>query len=196
MAYVKTTWRPRGDPLGETTFTSTRMNNIEQGIADAHAGIRKAPSCRLAHTGNWTGGDTGGFVNLAGGWNVEVWDNDNMHDAAVNPDRITFRTAGIYVVAFSANMDSGAGERFGCIRANLAGQTGGELEIDRDQKAAFANDVVAVKCVTPLIAAVNDYCYVQLGSYQKGSAWNAGANLGTGNYGEPWFAAWKIGDLA
>lgn len=39
LSYVKQIWRPRADPLGETKFTSARMNHMEDGIQGSSAPI-------------------------------------------------------------------------------------------------------------------------------------------------------------
>jgi hypothetical protein len=61
MAYTKTTWvADDGSGTVGTRFTAGRMNNIEQGIADAHASIAAVPAAgSLQYIGDLTDGGAG-----------------------------------------------------------------------------------------------------------------------------------------
>ncbi|MBA7542420.1 hypothetical protein ES705_34741 [subsurface metagenome] len=66
--------------------------------------------CRVYHNAHQN--VDGGVWAVTLNFNSEVYDTDGMHDNAVNNERITFKTAGIYLVIFQMKWSaSGAGRR-------------------------------------------------------------------------------------
>ena len=100
-------------------------------------------------------------------WDTERWDDDNMHDNATNPSRITIKSEGRYqlevVVHFDANSD---GTR--CVRISKNGTT---ADVGRTNLAPIASPFKSMILTTAFEAcSVGDYFIVQV--YQ-----NSGVSL-------------------
>lgn len=78
--------------------------------------IRTPPKCQAYASANTSiANDSGTVVDL----DSERYDNDTMHSAVTNTSRITFNTAGLYVVTFVASFAANAaGDRSAFIRKN------------------------------------------------------------------------------
>jgi len=88
--YVEFLMRPGG-----SSPTASTLSHMEAIMFD-----NSAKACRATRTSNQTGIAINSD-NLAS-WNGEDFDNDNMHDNSTNPSRITFTTAGKYMVLGNA----------------------------------------------------------------------------------------------
>ena len=90
------------DPYrGQMLFNRTTNAYIGRSTSDAWVNINMLadpPSCRVWNNSAITIPDAG-FQLMT--YNQERFDTDSMHDTTVNPGRITFNTAGVYVVSFS-----------------------------------------------------------------------------------------------
>lgn len=61
-------------------------------------------NCRVTRSASLSVADNS-FTTVP--FDVEVFDTDTMHDNSTNPSRITFNTAGVYVVGFNAQFELG-----------------------------------------------------------------------------------------
>jgi hypothetical protein len=115
MAFVKTTWIDDSAP----DMTAAQLNRIEQGIADAHAGLTNTPPFCHCYISSGAAQpqipNTGAYTTIP--FDSEFEDTDNIHDPAVNPSRLTCRTAGIYAIEATLGMDGPTGgDRYAAIR--------------------------------------------------------------------------------
>lgn len=62
------------------------------------------PACRVYHDTTQSMADNAYTVVT---FNQEDFDNDTMHSTSTNPTRITFTTAGVYIVNFHADLAAG-----------------------------------------------------------------------------------------
>lgn len=81
--------------------TTTTMNNEWGGNVSF---LANPPACRLTKSGNQTG--IAHATETALTWDQETYDTDSMHSTSVNTSRITFTTAGIYVVTWTFSVDT------------------------------------------------------------------------------------------
>ena len=85
-------------------------------VRDAVNFLISPPRCKLYRTTN-TSISTGVWTAVA--WNAETFDTDTMHDNTTNNQRITFTTAGTYLITFRAMWASNtAGARSLAIEKN------------------------------------------------------------------------------
>ena len=113
--------RPAVPYTGEALYERDTLRTMRyNGTAWVQDGLLwDPPACRIQSTvaqAVTSGGTT--VLNFT----TERFDTDNMHDNGVNPNRITFTTAGLYAVGFSYLLDSRADYNytFGNIRLNGA----------------------------------------------------------------------------
>jgi len=121
------------------------------------------PSCCAHHsTGQTLANAT--FTNIQ--FDSEIWDNDTMHDVSTNNERITFKTAGLYLVeAHIAYAINATGMRalimyHGAIPVISVGPLA----------SSWPSDYSPVSFATIVKAAVNEYVYMK--GYQS-----SGGNL-------------------
>lgn len=80
------------------------------------------PACRVFHNAAQSIGDAvGGGVQLV--FNSERYDTDNMHSTTVDTGRITFNTAGLYLITFSGTMAASNDYNFAEAYIKLNGTT-------------------------------------------------------------------------
>lgn len=119
-------------------------------------------------------------------FNSERYDTDSMHSTSVNTSRITFNTAGLYVVGFLLEFTAAA-DYFLCY-ASL--RLNGTTQIDEASSFGIASAASAVKlrAVTTYKFAANDY--LEIRAYQDNTA-NAARNLQVAGQRAPEFwATW------
>lgn len=104
--------------------------------------------CRVYKTADQAVSSGGGPVKVT--WNAENFDTDTMHDNVTNNTRITFKTAGIYVVLFQLNYTSTPAE----ISASILLNNTTQIAKSSVQQTTFNCDVL---CGTIYSFAVNDY---------------------------------------
>jgi hypothetical protein len=116
--------------------------------------ISLIPACHVTHNAHQAI-PNGAVTALT--FNTERFDTDLIHDPAVNPTRLTCRTAGIYEIGASVEWDnSGAGvDRILMLKQ-------GAVEVSRDRRAPKAFQTQS--CATLAQLAVNDY--VEVHAYQ------------------------------
>jgi hypothetical protein len=74
-------------------LTATNFNNVLTNIGN----YRVPPMVRLTGSANLTSYTSGNVIT----YNTETYDTDDMHSTSTNTSRITFQTAGVYLVVFS-----------------------------------------------------------------------------------------------
>ena len=119
---------PRVDPATDNLWTLAGDGNLVE-LPDY---IRNPPRCSAYNSANQsTTNDTPFVVAL----NSEYYDSATMHDTATNNSRVTFLTAGVYVVTFAGSFAANAtGDRSALIRKN-----GNEFLGGSEKKAASAS---------------------------------------------------------
>lgn len=145
--------------------------------------LANPPSVRVYHNASQnllTGTDT------AVTFNSERWDTDTMHDPAVNPTRITFKTAGLYVVQAGIRIQFNAtGYRQLYFRLNGPTNFVGAYELHDAEVNSSQPDIFTMSTIWKF--AVNDY--IELMALQ-----NSGATLTIDSAtGSPEMAATWIG---
>lgn len=87
--------------VAATTLTASQMNgNIRDNLIQLH----DAPSARVHRT---TAQAIAAGVTESLSFNSERYDNDTIHDVSTTPQRLTCRTAGVYLITGSVEWDSG-----------------------------------------------------------------------------------------
>ena len=156
---------------GNTPLSAARMNDIEQGIFDAHY----MPAVRVFH--NAAQSTTTG-VDFTLAFNSDRFDqasnaSDTMHDTVTNNSRLTCRYGGVYEikgnVEFAAN---GTGSRVAKIKLN------GTTVIAQMRIVAAASDNHALQVSCAYALALNDYVELVV-QQSSGGALNVNS---TGNY--------------
>lgn len=86
--------------------------------------VSSPPRCHVTHNANQS---VANDTNVVLAFNTERYDTDTMHDTATNNSRITFTTAGLYIVTLIATFasTSAAGDRALYIRKNGRDYLGG-----------------------------------------------------------------------
>lgn len=108
-----------------TTITSAWGNSVKS----ATDFLANPPACRVYH--NTTQSLTTA-VETPLIFNSERWDTDAMHDTVTNNGRITFNTAGLYVIGLNVNYAANTvGTRYTSIRLN-----GGATYLQQDTRGA------------------------------------------------------------
>jgi hypothetical protein len=145
------------------------------------------PACRVTRTAVQGIPDAGTPTAVA--FTSERFDNDGMHDNATNNSRITFISAGIYVVGFHG-MLAAAGDY---VRAFCIIRLNGATELCRSTAAVAATATPQMDVSTVDSFAAGDY--VEALVFQDNAA-NAARNLEQTDRRSPEFYAARIGELA
>jgi hypothetical protein len=131
-------------------------------LADNSSYIKSStPACAVYNGGAQTI-TTGVLTSLT--WNSEEYDNDSIHDVIINPERLTIKTAGRYLI-------------FGFVRfeSNATGTRG--IEIIKDGISTLVErykDACSTNCGLT-IATVDDF---EVGDYIELDVWqDSGGNL-------------------
>lgn len=139
IPYVKGTWAD-----GSTTVSAARMNNLEQGVTDAH----QMPSARVFNSATISvANNTETFLTF----NSERWDTDTIHDTSSNTSRLTCKSAGKYFI--SGNVEWASSPGIPLIRIKYNGST----IIAAHQVALSTGDYRIQQIQTVWDMAVNDY---------------------------------------
>jgi hypothetical protein len=129
-----------GDILTAATMTDVQTNLTNQ---------RVPPMVKCTRSGV----DSGYTAEKTVPWNgTDEYDTDGMHDPASNNERITFNTAGVYVVTFAVRISHTGSPAYldALIRLN------GSDNIGEDYRTPTASAYAAVVSIT-LNASVSDY---------------------------------------
>jgi hypothetical protein len=145
------------------------------------------PACRVTRTAAQSIADA---TTTAVAFTTERFDNDGMHDNSTNNSRITFISAGIYVVGFHGLLAGGNDyiRCFAMLRVN------GATEIARGPQVSTATSVQP-QIMANTIHSFNAGDYVEALVFQDNSA-NAARNLEQTDDRSPEFYAARIGELA
>lgn len=139
--------------------------------------LANPPACRVYSSGSFSHASSGSAQPIT--FNSERYDTDSMHSTSVNTDRVTFTTAGLYLVEGGVQWDANAtGVRYLAIRLN--GST-----IIRLRQDNAVNDLGQLVSTVYKFAAAD---YVQLMAFQ-----NSGATrtiIAAGNYTPELSATW------
>lgn len=143
-----------GDLLTATAW-NTQATNVNN--------YRVPPICRVYRAAALNQTANGAAQTIA--FDTESVDTDAMHDTVTNTTRITFNTAGVYMVGGSvAFTPNSTGVRAAKITVN------GTTDIAYADQQSAAAAASAIHVVTSYSFAANDY--IELGGYQ-----NSGGNL-------------------
>jgi len=147
--------------------------------------VRDPPACRVYNSANLS------IVNTTVTtvtYDSERWDTDTMHSTSSNTSRITFTTAGLYLVGFHGRLDSGTDYS----RAYADIYLNGATVIARYDRRATTNDVrdPAMEVVTKYKFAAADYVEARV-LQTNGAA--AARNLVTAANESPEFWAVRVG---
>jgi hypothetical protein len=117
-------------------------------------------------------------------FDTERFDTDSMHSTVTNTGRITFNTAGLYVVAALVNYaNNAAGVRYTYIRHN------GANYVTADTRAATNGLATIVNVAAVMKVAAGDYAEVR--AYQSsGGALNVSASSATDWTSADFMATW------
>lgn len=160
-----------------TTITTAWGNSVKA----ATDFLANPPACRVYNNVNQSIPVGGSGTFLA--FNTERFDTNTMHDTVTNNGRITFNTAGLYVVSFSGSWAAVAGgiRVFELWLNGLTTKLAGWLD-----SPPSATDARAATITTLWKMAAGDY--VQALAYQtSGGALNV---VGTGNTFPEFSAVW------
>lgn len=154
----KSTWNSKVDPGDLATVATSGAYSDLTGkpTIPSHLGDLGVPICRARHSGAQSI-NTGTETVLA--FNAEDFDTDTMHDNSTNNSRITFNTAGKYLIIARVPWDSSAtGRRKTIFRKN------GTTQIEDFSYAPVASAGDTTKSVVSGIYefAANDYLEVQV----------------------------------
>lgn len=144
------------------------------------------PACRVYHNANQS--ITNAVVTVVA-FNSERYDTDTMHDTATNNSRITIKTAGLYIVTFTAVFAVGTDYTMTDQWFRMNGAT--PLAVGAKQQSnAGVSASPGLNVTTIYKFAVNDYIEVMV--EQRNGVPNARNLAAAGNY-SPEFAATWIG---
>jgi hypothetical protein len=161
------------------TWTSVLGN---ANVRDNVAFLANPPACRVYNNANQSVADQT-FTTVA--LNSERFDTDNMHDTVTNNSRITFNTAGIYVVTFCGQFAAAADYSLIAFAIRLSG---GSNIAYQDLQNTVSAETAGLTITTIYKFAVADY--VEARVYQDNSP-NAARNLlVTGNNSPEFSAVW------
>lgn len=126
MAYSAPTTRSTSDLITAAIWNQDVVNNV--------AFLANPPACRVGHGSNQAmTHNTATTVTFTG---TESFDTDTMHSTSTNPTRITFTTAGLYIVQVNGIMEAGSDYNWVaasiCKNAVLAGEIISGMTTDMD----------------------------------------------------------------
>lgn len=146
--------------------------------------LENPPACRVYHNANQSLPDN--TLTIVA-FNSERFDTNTMHDTATNNSRITFTTAGVYVVTFTGNVAAAGDyiEIYGELLVN--GTTVIDAYREQPNNTALSQ---YVKLATIWKFAAIDYVQVQV---RQDNAANTARNLLAASAQSPEFSATRLG---
>jgi len=145
--------------------------------------LANPPACRVYH--NTTQSATSGAA-LYLAFNSERFDTDTMHDTVTNNSRITFKTAGVYVVNGVVELAGDTDYTDLQVFIEMNGTT--TIGFHRDLNPGTNTNVRLWTITTIYKFAVNDY--VRLGIVQTNTSGGANNVNATGNRSPEFSAVW------
>lgn len=161
MAYSAPTTRAAGYKVPATVWNQDVVDNVTF--------LANPPACRVTHSVNQSIADN---TETTVAFDTETFDTNSMHDPAVSNSRITFSTAGIYVVQFSGRFEAGTDYDYLQTRLRLNGATVIALTSSHADTTASFEQGVDIMTLYKFAAAD----YVEVRVYQDNAA-NAARNL-------------------
>lgn len=143
--------------------------------------LANPPACRVYHSATQSLADNA-FTALV--FNSEAYDTDGMHSTSVATGRITFNTAGLYLVTFHGTLDVGT-YNHAEVNLRLNGATTIATGDNMDNATTTFGKTVGFSTVYKFAAAQ----YVELRIFQDNAA-NAARNLTAGPDGNGFTATW------
>lgn len=174
--------RPTAPFTGETIYETDTARWTGWNGSSWVPATHNVPACRVFQTGAQTVPD-GTLTNLT--FDSERYDTDSMHSTVSNTSRITFNTAGIYLVTGHIAF-VGFDYNSLYIAVMLNGTTLIAANINNDFTDAAMN-VYAASISTAYKFAVNDF--VELRIWQNNTV-NAARSTVAGNYSPEFSATW------
>jgi hypothetical protein len=109
-------WTTPGTAVAGDVLTAARWNSD---VRDNTTSLFKPPACFIYRTSADTAQNA---TWLRPTFDAELYDTDSMHDLSTNTQRITFNTAGIYVISAGIYFEnnSTSGERILCLSKNAS----------------------------------------------------------------------------
>jgi hypothetical protein len=161
---------------------------MNQEIKDNISFLANPATVRATRTGNQSlTHDTGTTLTFDG---TDSFDTDAMHSPTVNPERITFNTAGLYIVGFHGTLETA--NDYDYVRGAICKNNVLNSEIIVGGSAAEdANGLPAINFSGPYIFAATDYVTVYL--RQRNGA-SAARNLLLQTDRSPIFWAVRVGN--
>ncbi len=140
------------------------------------------PACRVSNSANIS---IPHVTQTLATYDTENMDTDNMHSTSVNTGRITFNTAGIYLVQFTSRFETAADWQFtyGALNANFGG-----IDEHVDGTVSFADAGPRIKLSAIQRFVVNDFVSVNV--YQRNGAAAARNLSASSNLGIVFSAIW------
>lgn len=177
MPYVSPAAVTSGAVISKTTFGDVVKADLDY--------LANPPACRVFHNASQSVAN-GGTTTLA--FNSERYDTNTMHDNVTNNSRITFTTAGLYII--TANIEFAAGTDYANVVASI--RLNGTTFIAGENNGAVTHAASAanVSVTTTYKFAAADY--VELLASQVNGAGTA-RNVVTAGNRSPEFAATWIG---
>ena len=153
--------RPASPFEGQIIYeTDTGLSLIYDGSAWVSPSVtHKPPSVKLERTTGQVVYDASAAIMV---WDSEVWDTDGMHDNAINQDRITVNTPGIYLVIGAVRYSAGVSDD-----SSVTIWLNGSTFIVRDEGGP-ANTAGGRTVSAFVNMNANDYLHLQV--YQNNSA--------------------------
>jgi hypothetical protein len=157
---------------------------LNQDVRDNVSSLANPPACRVYHNTTQSIGDA---TEVTVAFNAERFDTNTMHDTATNNSRITFNTAGLYVVHFTGALP--ALTTYSLIYAVIIVNGATRIAYDLKTPTTFSAAPVFNVNTTYKFAAAD---YAQVLVYQDNTA-NTAQNLASSAAYSPEFAATWIG---
>lgn len=177
MPYVEPTSRSTGYLVTAADWNQDVVSNVSF--------LANPPACRV-HKGTGTQSFAHGVAQTIT-FSNEAYDTDTMHDTVTNTDRVTFKTAGLYVITFQVLMAGAADYNFVsaslCKNAVLAAEFADGQAQDLDTSTP---PTVTIACTQKF--AANDYMTVYI--VQNNGAAAARSNLGLSDRSPVLTATW------
>lgn len=177
--------RPSQPYTGQVIYeTDTDRPMVWDGAAWKQLGLKyDAPTCRVFNSADISIPDNT-FTALT--FNSERFDNDTMHSTSTNTGRITFNTAGVYVVSFTGLFQNA--NDYDEVFANIRLNGGSSIVTSTASNDTDTTSNPRLNATTIYKFAVNDY--IEACVFQNNAA-NVSRNLSFENDDSPHFmAAW------
>lgn len=176
MAYVAPTTRIVGERITAAIWNQDVVDNV--------AFLANPPSCFVYNSGNQSISDA---TETTLTFDSERWDTNSMHSTSLDTGRITFNTAGIYLVQGNVRITAGNDYSMAYLSIRRDGTT--EIAIVLHTTTTFnTNPILNVSVVRKFAAAQ----YVELRAYQDNTA-SAARNVLNNAESSPTFSATWLG---